>query len=387
MSSQPMTRRQRRDAERAALAAAQGPLALSQDDLADPASADTEDIPPVPQAEPGEVPPAALAEQVEREMAEEPWRPAAVSPAELHAIERSHHRRGGRRRAPGSDGPACPGSTATGNGRASAGTWLGMAGRAGVLVVLASVTVLAPLGSRLSLSSAASASVVAAQAVATSTATAAASSVAAAVLGSDADLDESTDAALSNVPDAATLARIREAYVNAQTCTVQPVGASGDTAAFAQAPQVVNPMVAGTYTVSSDYGYRIHPTLGYLKLHAGQDYAAAVGTPIYAAAAGKVVTAGMSSDGTGTVVIEHKLDGETWYTSYLHMYEDGIYVHVGDEVSAGQLIAGVGSTGRSTGAHLHFEVRTANDSADETTVNPSGWLAEHGAAELTSSCL
>ncbi|MDY3677599.1 MAG: M23 family metallopeptidase [Actinomyces urogenitalis] len=385
MSSQPMTRRQRRDAERAAQAAAQAPLAVDGQEPEDFSSADTEDIPPVPQAEPGQVPPTAVAEHLEQELAQDPW-PTTLSRTQRRAIERSRRRPSGRdRQETGVRGSTRP-VPASGSW-AGSGTSLGTAGRIGVLVVLASVTVLAPLSSRISLSSQASASVVQAQAAATSAATAAASSVAAAVLGSDADLDESTDAALSNVPDAATLARIREAYVNAQTCTVQPAGASGDTAAFTQAPEVVNPMVAGTYTISSPYGYRIHPTLGYLKLHAGQDYAAAVGTPIYAAAAGKVVTAGMSSDGTGTVVIEHELDGETWYTSYLHMYEDGIYVHVGDEVSAGQLIAGVGSTGRSTGAHLHFEVRTANDGADETTVDPTSWLAEHGAAELTSSCL
>lgn len=385
MSSQPMTRRQRRDAERAAQAAAQGPLAISPQEPVDFSSADTEDIPQVPQAEPGQVPPTALAEQLEQGLAEEP-RPTTLSRTQRRAIGRSRRRPSGRdRQETTAHRPTRPGPAS--GPRPATGTSLGTAGRIGVLVVLASVTVLAPLSSRISLFSQASASVVQARAAATAAATAAASSVAASVLGSDADLDESTDAALSNVPDAATLARIREAYLNAQTCTVQPAGASGDTAAFTQAPEVVNPMVAGTYTVSSPYGYRIHPTLGYLKLHAGQDYAAAVGTPIYAAAAGKVVTAGMSSDGTGTVVIEHEIDGRTWYTSYLHMYEDGIYVQVGDEVGAGQLIAGVGSTGRSTGAHLHFEVRTANDSADETTVDPSTWLAEHGAAELTSSCL
>ncbi|WP_280527787.1 M23 family metallopeptidase [Actinomyces bowdenii] len=211
------------------------------------------------------------------------------------------------------------------------------------------------------------------------------SSVAAAVLGSDADLDEEGGEDLSNVPDAATLARIREAYQNAAKTCSSVTGASGDTSAFNSAPELFYPMLPDTYTISSEYGYRIHPTLGYLKLHAGQDLSAPVGTAIYAVAAGTVTTAGMV-DGTGTVTIKHEVDGKVWYTSYLHMYEDGIYVKAGDTVTAGQLIAGVGNTGRSSGPHLHFEVRTADDTADESTVEPWGWLKEHSAVELTTNC-
>ncbi|MCL3778443.1 M23 family metallopeptidase [Actinomyces sp. 186855] len=267
---------------------------------------------------------------------------------------------------------------------------MGTVGRAAVLAVLAAVTVLAPLSDHLGAPAAVgvTSAVTAGEdgAAGSAPATAAATSVAAAVLGSDADVDSTTDAPLSNVPDAATLARIREARQNAAvTCAPQRSGASGDTTAFNTAPELFNPMVAGTYTVSSEYGYRIHPTLGYLKLHAGQDYSASVGTPIYAVAAGTVTTAGMVGS-TGTVTIRHEIDGEVWYTSYLHMYADGIYVEKGDTVTAGQLIAGVGSTGYSTGPHLHFEVRTADDSSDESTVNPAAWLVEHHAIDLTTDC-
>jgi len=261
-----------------------------------------------------------------------------------------------------------------------------MIGRTGVLVVLAAVTVLAPLGTRAGFLSLSLAPAAVAQTTAADDTSDASVSVADAVLGSDADVDENSDTEMSNVPDAATLARIRAAHDNATaTCASKSSGASGDTSAFVSAPEVFNPMMEGTYEISSPWGYRMHPTLGILKLHAGQDYAAPAGTPIYAAAAGEVVTAGMV-DGTGTVTIKHDIDGQVWYTSYLHMYADGIYVHVGDKVTAGQLIAAVGSTGRSTGAHLHFEVRTANDDADESTVDPTVWLTEHHAVELTTDC-
>ena len=267
-------------------------------------------------------------------------------------------------------------------------TGSGILGRTAVLSVLAVATVLAPLSSHLDNTPLASAAMkMHSNGSATQSPAAGgtkASSVASAVLGSD-DLDEDSDTQLSNVPDAATRARIREAFQNAAKTCSSATGASGDTTAFSSKPQLFYPMLPGTYEISSEYGYRTHPTLGYRKLHAGQDMAAPVGTPIYAAAAGTVTTAGMV-DGTGTITIKHEIDGQVWYTSYLHMYEDGIHVKVGDTVTAGQMIAGVGNTGRSSGSHLHFEVRTKDDTADESTVEPWGWLKQHNAVELTTNC-
>jgi len=114
-------------------------------------------------------------------------------------------------------------------------------------------------------------------------------------------------------------------------------------------------------------------------------YAPTTGTVSFNVIANQDTTAGMV-DGTGTVTIKHEIDGQVWYTSYLHMYEDGIHVKVGDTVTAGQMIAGVGNTGRSSGSHLHFEVRTKDDTADESTVEPWGWLKQHNAVELTTNC-
>ena len=267
-------------------------------------------------------------------------------------------------------------------------TGSGILGRTAVLSVLAVATVLAPLSSHLDNTPLASAAMKMHPSGSSTQSPAAggtkASSVASAVLGSD-DLDEDSDTQLSNVPDAATRARIREAFQNAAKTCSSATGASGDTTAFSTKPQLFYPMLPGTYEISSEYGYRTHPTLGYRKLHAGQDMAAPVGTPIYAAAAGTVTTAGMV-DGTGTITIKHEIDGQVWYTSYLHMYEDDIHVKVGDTVTAGQMIAGVGNTGRSSGSHLHFEVRTKDDTADESTVEPWGWLKQHNAVELTTNC-
>lgn len=277
-------------------------------------------------------------------------------------------------------------------GRQNTRTAWGQAGRLGLLGLLAAVTVAAPL-SPLADNAMASTAALGASAQATATASAAiqadTESVASTVLGTDfSSMNVTADSELNNVEDAATRARIREAYENATvTCSdVTQSAASGDVTAFVDTPQVYYPMMEDTYTVSSVYGWRLHPTLGYMKLHAGQDFAASVGTPIYAAAAGTVVYAGMESNGTGVITIEHEIDGEVWYTRYLHMYSSGIYVTEGQEVAAGELIAGVGNTGNSTGAHLHFEVRTANNSDDDSSVDPVQWLEDHDAQQLSDSC-
>lgn len=108
-----------------------------------------------------------------------------------------------------------------------------------------------------------------------------------------------------------------------------------------------------SYTrISSDYGYRLHPTLGVDKFHNGIDMAAPSGTSILAASAGTVVSAAYSSTMGNYVMISH---GNGVYTIYMHA--SSLAVLAGANVSKGQVIAFVGSTGRSTGPHLHFSVR------------------------------
>lgn len=108
-----------------------------------------------------------------------------------------------------------------------------------------------------------------------------------------------------------------------------------------------------SYTrISDDYGYRIHPTLGVQQFHNGVDFAAPKGTAIYAAYDGKVAAASYSSSMGNYVMIDH---GSGLYTIYMHA--SALYVEKGDVVVRGETIAAVGSTGRSTGNHLHFSVR------------------------------
>lgn len=111
----------------------------------------------------------------------------------------------------------------------------------------------------------------------------------------------------------------------------------------------------GYYKISSPFGNRMHPILKYKKFHGGIDIGAPSGTPIQAAATGKVICAGWLNGGSGnTVIIDH---GGGITTLYFHIKSKGILVREGQTVSAGETIAKVGSTGLSTGPHLHFEVR------------------------------
>lgn len=103
---------------------------------------------------------------------------------------------------------------------------------------------------------------------------------------------------------------------------------------------------------SSSFGWRVDPFTGQMAFHEGLDFMAEVGTPIYAAASGIVVVAEKQPDYGNIVKIDH---GDGVETRYAHASR--ILVRPGQRVEKGQAIAEIGSTGRSTGAHLHFEVR------------------------------
>jgi len=104
--------------------------------------------------------------------------------------------------------------------------------------------------------------------------------------------------------------------------------------------------------LASGFGYRIDPIYKTLKMHTGLDFAAAIGTPIYATGNGSISEAGYDAGGYGNhVVIDH---GYGYQTLYGHMVK--IKVRIGERVKRGEVIGWVGSTGKSTGPHCHYEV-------------------------------
>ena len=146
--------------------------------------------------------------------------------------------------------------------------------------------------------------------------------------------------------------------------TTKPSGT--DTTPSTQAPSSsgwIKPLKS--YTLTSAFGMRVHPISGVYKMHEGVDLSAPQGTPIYAAKSGKVTTTSYQAGGAGYYVsINH---GDGFSSIYMHMTH--YIVKPGDYVNAGQVIGYVGSTGGSTGPHLHFGI-----SYNGTYVNPMNYI-------------
>ena len=168
----------------------------------------------------------------------------------------------------------------------------------------------------------------------------------------------------SQITESASTIEEYEAQISAQTAIIEAleaeVAADKETLAEQEAASAtvtysggvfVWPCPAYTY-ISDDYGYRIHPIYGTTTFHSGIDLAADYGAAILAAADGTVVAASYESTMGNYIMIDH---GGGLYTIYMHA--SALYVSTGQSVSAGETIAAVGSTGNSTGPHLHFGVR------------------------------
>jgi len=118
-------------------------------------------------------------------------------------------------------------------------------------------------------------------------------------------------------------------------------------------------------SITSGFGNRTDPVTGASAFHSGLDFGASCGTPIKAAGTGVILSAGFNGGGYGNMTLINHGDG----LSTLYGHQSSIIVSVGQSVTQGQVIGYVGSTGKSTGCHLHFEVRVSG-----TPVDPSGYL-------------
>ncbi|MBT2520072.1 peptidoglycan DD-metalloendopeptidase family protein [Arthrobacter sp. ISL-28] len=146
----------------------------------------------------------------------------------------------------------------------------------------------------------------------------------------------------------------------------KPVRKPAPKPARASAPSAGLRAPLASTIVTSPYGHRVNPLTGAIgELHTGLDFAGACGTPVLAAARGKVTEAGWSPYGGGNrIVVDH---GKGLKTTYNHLASIG--VSKGQTLAKGGRIAAVGTTGSSTGCHLHFEVMV-----NDRTVNPASYL-------------
>jgi len=131
--------------------------------------------------------------------------------------------------------------------------------------------------------------------------------------------------------------------------------------------------------LSSSFGNRKHPILGYTKLHTGTDFAAPSGTPIMASGAGKIIRSRWCGGGGNCVKIKHN---STYQTVYAHMKSFARGIKEGRKVKQGQIIGYVGSTGMSTGPHLHYEVIVNGRKVNSQKLKlPSGKILKGSARE------
>ena len=132
--------------------------------------------------------------------------------------------------------------------------------------------------------------------------------------------------------------------------------------------------------LSSSFGMRKHPILGFNKMHRGTDFAAPEGTPVMASGDGKVIRARWCGGGGNCIKIKHN---STYSTVYAHLKNFARGIREGARVTQGQIIGYVGSTGMSTGPHLHYEVIVNGKKVNSQTLKlPSGKVLKKKEREL-----
>lgn len=159
-------------------------------------------------------------------------------------------------------------------------------------------------------------------------------------------------------------ARLTE-IIRAEEAARNPGGSTSTSAPAPGTPSVSGFQWPINAPVSSGYGYRVHPIFGTRRLHSGLDLGAGSGTPIASAKSGTVISAGWQGGYGNTVVVAHG-DGIT----SLYAHQSSISVSVGEEVNRGDIVGLVGSTGWSTGPHLHFEIRVNGVAVDPMPYMP-----------------
>jgi murein DD-endopeptidase MepM/ murein hydrolase activator NlpD len=167
---------------------------------------------------------------------------------------------------------------------------------------------------------------------------------------------------------AAALKKQQEEAAAAARAAGAPSGGGPSVPASVSPSGWTNPLASRGIT--SNYGYRVSPCSGCTSFHEGVDLASSCGAYIFATHAGTVAYAGVYGGYGNYVRINH---GDSIATAYGHIMDGGTLVRVGQQVSAGEAIAHVGSTGHSTGCHLHYEVRI-----DGAATNPVPFMAARG---------
>ncbi|RAX20473.1 peptidase M23 [Actinomyces sp. Z5] len=185
-----------------------------------------------------------------------------------------------------------------------------------------------------------------------------------------ADLEEQQ--AQAQADEAAAAAEIQRIDAENRAAAVksgQSVASSGSTDTSSLGSGKIGHPIAGALVVTSSYGWRLHPVLGYMKLHAGVDLMASTGTPQYAAVSGTVTSTtdyGGTACGKSVTINGGVIDGQSVQVRYCHLSVQQVYV--GQTVSKGQQIGLTGATGGVTGPHCHFEVYLNGTTVDPMTL-------------------